>query len=130
MAPGDQEFWRVSNSGSDTIVDLQVLFDGVPQSILIVGIDGVPVNSQDGTQPGRLIPVTHFHLPPASRVEFLVNSPPSNVQVAQLTTQLINTGPLGDEDPARREQAGREIGGAARGTAAALMAPEHLPPSA
>jgi FtsP/CotA-like multicopper oxidase with cupredoxin domain len=101
MAPGAQEFWRLSNSASDSILDLQVVFDGVPQTFQIVGIDGVPVNSQDGTQPGALIPVTHFHLPPASRVEFLVNAPPPTVQVAQLMTQLINTGPLGDEDPAR-----------------------------
>jgi FtsP/CotA-like multicopper oxidase with cupredoxin domain len=100
MAPGTQEFWRVSSSVSDAILDLQVVFNGTAQTIQIVGIDGVPVNSQDGTQPGALIPVTHFRLPPASRVEFLVNAPPANVQ-AQLVTQLINTGPLGDEDPAR-----------------------------
>jgi FtsP/CotA-like multicopper oxidase with cupredoxin domain len=101
MAAGDQEFWRVSNSGSDTILDLQVLFDGLPQTILIVGIDGVPVNSQDGAQPGQLIPATQFLLPPASRVEFLVNAPPSTVHLAQLITQNILTGPLGDDDPTR-----------------------------
>jgi FtsP/CotA-like multicopper oxidase with cupredoxin domain len=100
MVPGDTEFWRVSSSVSDAILNLQVVFNGVPQTIQIVGIDGVPVNSQDGTQPGALIPVTSFVLPPASRVEFLVNAPPANVQ-AQLITQLINTGPLGDEDPQR-----------------------------
>jgi FtsP/CotA-like multicopper oxidase with cupredoxin domain len=101
MAPGSQEFWRVSNSASDPILDLQVRFDGVAQTIQIVGIDGVPVNSQDGTQPGQLIAVTHFRLPPASRVEFLVNAPPSTVQVAQLVTQNIITGPNGDDDPTR-----------------------------
>jgi FtsP/CotA-like multicopper oxidase with cupredoxin domain len=101
MAPGTQEFWRVSNSASDSILNLQVLFDGVAQTIQITGIDGVPVNSQDGTQPGKLIPATSFLLPPASRVEFIVNAPPASVHVAQLITQLINTGPLGDEDPQR-----------------------------
>jgi FtsP/CotA-like multicopper oxidase with cupredoxin domain len=101
MVPGDQEFWRVSNSSSDTILDLQVQFDGVVQTIQIVGIDGVPVNSQDGTQPGQLIPVTHFLLPPASRVEFLINAPSSTVQVAQLITQNIISGPLGDDAPTR-----------------------------
>jgi FtsP/CotA-like multicopper oxidase with cupredoxin domain len=101
MAPGSQEFWRVSNSASDPILDLQVRFDGVAQTIQIVGIDGVPVNSQDGTQPGQLIPVTHFRMPPASRVEFLVNAPPSTVKVAQLVTQNIITGPNGDDDPTR-----------------------------
>ena len=100
MEPGSREFWRVSNSASNSILDLQVVFGGVAQTIQIVGIDAVPVNSQDGTQPGTLIPVTHFRLPPASRVEFIVNAPPANVQ-AQLITQLINTGPLGDEDPQR-----------------------------
>jgi len=101
MVPGDQEFWRVSNSGSDTILDLQVLFDGVAQTIQIVGIDAVPVNSQDGTQPGQLIPVTHFLMPPASRVEFLVKAPSPAVKVAQLITQNILTGPIGDADPTR-----------------------------
>jgi FtsP/CotA-like multicopper oxidase with cupredoxin domain len=101
MLPGEQQFWRISNSASDVILDLQVRFDGVPQTIQIVGIDGVPVNSQDGTQPGRLIPVSHFRLPPAARVEFLVNAPAPTVQVAQLVTQNILTGPLGDDDPTR-----------------------------
>jgi FtsP/CotA-like multicopper oxidase with cupredoxin domain len=101
MEPGERQFWRVSNSTSDVIQDLQVRFDGVPQTIQIVGIDAVPVNSQDGTQPGNLIPVTHFRLPPASRVEFLVNAPPSTVKVPQLVTQNINSGPLGDDAPTR-----------------------------
>jgi FtsP/CotA-like multicopper oxidase with cupredoxin domain len=101
MKPGSTEFWRISNSGSDVILDLEVLFDGVAQTIEVVGIDGVPVNSQDGTQPGSPIPVTHFRLPPASRVEFLVSAPSSTVKTAQLITQLINNGPQGDEDPER-----------------------------
>jgi FtsP/CotA-like multicopper oxidase with cupredoxin domain len=101
MAPGQQQFWRVSNSTSDVILDLQVRFDGVAQTIQIVGIDAVPVNSQDGTQPGRLIAVSHFRLPPAARVEFIVNAPASSVKVAQLVTQNIISGPLGDDAPTR-----------------------------
>lgn len=101
MAPGAQEFWRVSNSASNAILDLQVRFNGVAQTIKIVGIDGVPVNSQDGTQPGQLISATHFLLPPAARVEFLVNAPLPNVRVAQLVAQNVLTGPLGDNDPTR-----------------------------
>jgi FtsP/CotA-like multicopper oxidase with cupredoxin domain len=98
---GSTEFWRVVNSSADTILDLQVLYDGVPQTLQIVGIDAVPVNSQDGTQPGQLIPVTHFRVPPAARVEFLVSAPAPSVQVAQLVTNNINTGPQGDCDPTR-----------------------------
>jgi FtsP/CotA-like multicopper oxidase with cupredoxin domain len=101
MEPGEKQFWRLSNSTSDVILDLQVRFDGVPQAIQIVGIDAVPVNSQDGTQPGHLIPVSHFRLPPASRVEFIVNAPAPTVKVAQLVTQNIISGPLGDNAPTR-----------------------------
>jgi len=101
MEAGDRQFWRVSNSTADSILDLQVRFDGVPQTIEIVAIDGVPVNSQDGAQPGSLIQVTHFRLPPASRVEFVVNAPPAQCEKAQLVTQNINTGIDGDDNPTR-----------------------------
>ena len=54
MENGETQFWRVTNSTADTILDLQVMYDGVPQTMQIVGIDAVPVNSQDGTQPGQV----------------------------------------------------------------------------
>ncbi len=98
---GESQFWRVSNSSADTILDLQYVFDGVPQTLQLVGIDGVPVGSQDGTQPGQPIRVRHFRLPPAARVEFIVAAPPASVQLAQLITQGIDTGPIGDNDPQR-----------------------------
>jgi FtsP/CotA-like multicopper oxidase with cupredoxin domain len=98
---GEKQFWRVCNCTSDAPLDLAVRFDGVNQTIQLVGIDAVPVNSQDGTQPGSLIPVTHYRIPPAARVEFIVNAPSSTVKVAQLVAQLINSGPLGDNLPTR-----------------------------
>ena len=102
MEPGETQFWRVSNSASDTILDLQVQYDGVPQPLKVVAVDGVAVNSQDGTsEPGALITVTDFRLPPASRVEFLVEAPTANVQSAQLVTLNIPTGQNGDDDPNR-----------------------------
>jgi FtsP/CotA-like multicopper oxidase with cupredoxin domain len=101
MAPGELQFWRVTNSSADTILDLQLQFDGVAQTIDLVGIDGVPVNSQDSRQPGALIPVRHFRLPPAARVEFIVHAPSSSVKLAQLVTTSINTGQNGDCDPNR-----------------------------
>src|SRR5216684_6258633 len=101
MEAGEKQFWRVSNSTSDTILDLQVQFDGVPQTIQLVAVDGVAVNSQDGTQPGSLILVNHFRLPVASRVEFLVNAPPYSVSLAQLVTLNILSGANGDDAPNR-----------------------------
>jgi FtsP/CotA-like multicopper oxidase with cupredoxin domain len=101
MEQGERELWRVCNCTSDAPLDLQVRFDGVAQTIQIVGIDAVPVNSQDEFEPGDLIPVTHFRIPPAGRVEFIVNAPPSTVRRAQLVAQRIFSGPLGDNLPTR-----------------------------
>jgi FtsP/CotA-like multicopper oxidase with cupredoxin domain len=101
MRPGEQQFWRVCNCNSDAPLDLQVRFDGMPQTIQIVGIDAVPVNSQDENPAGPLIAVQNFRIPPASRVEFIVNAPPSTVKLAQLVTQFIYSGPLGDTLPTR-----------------------------
>jgi FtsP/CotA-like multicopper oxidase with cupredoxin domain len=101
MKRGGREFWRVANSSADTILDLQVLFDGAPQTMLLVGLDGVPVGSQDGTRPAKLIPVTNLRLPPASRMEFILTGPSSSVKKAQFMTRAITTGPFGDNDTAR-----------------------------
>jgi hypothetical protein len=101
MESGEKQFWRVTNSTADTILDLQEQFDGEPQTLRLVAIDGVAVNSQDGTQPADLISVTHFRLPPASRVEFIANAPPASVSLAQLVTLNILTGQNGDDDPNR-----------------------------
>ena len=101
MKPGETQFWRICNCTSDTILDLQLLFDGAPQRFDVVAIDGVPVNSQDGSQPGQPTPATNFILPPASRVEILAKAPASPSVQAQLVTNYINTGPAGDQDPTR-----------------------------
>jgi FtsP/CotA-like multicopper oxidase with cupredoxin domain len=101
MGNGAQEFWRVANASADTILDLQVVYDGAPQTLMVVGLDGVPVGSQDGTQLGTLIPLTHLRLPPASRMEFIITGPSARVKNAQFVTQAINTGPNGDNDTAR-----------------------------
>jgi FtsP/CotA-like multicopper oxidase with cupredoxin domain len=101
MPAGDRELFRVSNSCSDTILYLEYVFDGSPQTMQVVAIDGAPVNSQDGAQPGSPLPVTDVVLPPGARVEFIVSAPPTSVHLAQLVTLAINTGPLGDNDPLR-----------------------------
>ena len=101
IRPGERQFWRVSNSCADTVLDLQVVYDGVPQVIQIVGLDGVPTGSQDGTSTGTLVPVTDVRVPPASRVEFIVNGPALSVQNAIFQTLFVNTGPAGDNDPQR-----------------------------
>jgi FtsP/CotA-like multicopper oxidase with cupredoxin domain len=92
MRPGEKEFWRVVNASADGVLDLQYVFDGVPQQLQLVAVDGVPLNSQDGSGPGALTSVTHFSLPPASRVEFIVSPPSPQVQLAQLITLRVYGG--------------------------------------
>lgn len=101
VPPNAPQFWRVANTSADTILDLRVVYDQVPQTLYLVAIDGVPVNSQDGTGPSSFVPVTNFRLPPASRVEFVVDMPPADVGLAMLLTNNIDTGPDGDCDPTR-----------------------------
>ena len=101
VTPGQQELWRVVNAAADTVADLQLVFDGKAQPLQVVGLDGVPNGSQDGTGQGQVVTVTHILIPPAGRAEFVVSAPPSTVKSAALVTQAIDTGPIGDFDPKR-----------------------------
>jgi FtsP/CotA-like multicopper oxidase with cupredoxin domain len=101
MTPNEKEFWRVANASADTILDLQLTYDGVAQPLQLVALDGVPVGSQDGTERGKLISVTDLRLPPASRMEFIMTGPSRSVKSAKFQTQDIDTGPNGDNDTAR-----------------------------
>ncbi|MBV8731354.1 MAG: multicopper oxidase domain-containing protein [Acidobacteriia bacterium] len=101
MRPGEKQFWRVLNAAADTILDLQLQFDGVPQTVQIAALDGVPTGSQDGTRQGKLVPATHILIPPAGRAEFIVTGPAPGVRSATLYTLNIDTGPDGDSDPMR-----------------------------
>jgi FtsP/CotA-like multicopper oxidase with cupredoxin domain len=101
MQAGEQQLWRVSNSSADSILDLQVVFDGVPQNLQIVALDGVPTGSQDGTGQGQIVNAKDILIPTAGRAEFIVNAPSDSVKSATLVTLGINTGPDGDNDPQR-----------------------------
>jgi FtsP/CotA-like multicopper oxidase with cupredoxin domain len=96
--PGQQELWRVANTGADSILDLQYLINGTAQTVQIVAIDGYPIASGSSGQQSES--ETSVLLPPGARAEFLVTTP--NVgDHAQLVTQYWNTGPDGDSNPAR-----------------------------
>jgi FtsP/CotA-like multicopper oxidase with cupredoxin domain len=96
--PGQQELWRVANTAADTILDLQYVVNGTPQTMQVVAIDGYPIASGSSGQTSEN--ETSIILPPGARAEFVVTTPNVNDQ-AQLTTQYWNTGPDGDYDPTR-----------------------------
>jgi FtsP/CotA-like multicopper oxidase with cupredoxin domain len=66
-----------------------------------VALDGVPVNSQDGTTPGSTISQKDVLIAPAGRAEFIVTAPSATVKNAVFQTLNIDTGPAGDNDPTR-----------------------------
>lgn len=101
MKPLEKQFWRVLNASADTLLDLQLLYDGVPQPLQIVALDGVPTGSQDATTIGKTVTQTHIFLATAGRAEFIVTAPASTVKTARLVTLNVDTGPDGDNDPQR-----------------------------
>src|SRR6201999_3372772 len=67
MKAGERRLWRVVNASADTIIDLQMQYDGTPQPLQIVALDGVATGSQDGTRKGKLLARTDILLAPAAR---------------------------------------------------------------
>jgi FtsP/CotA-like multicopper oxidase with cupredoxin domain len=101
MQRGEKQFWRVVNATADTVLDLQVQYDGVPQPLQVIGLDGVPVGSQDGAGKGKSFTATDILLATAARAEFIVTAPGPSVKHATFLTLNVDTGPIGDNDPQR-----------------------------
>jgi FtsP/CotA-like multicopper oxidase with cupredoxin domain len=101
VKPGRREFWRVVNAGADTISDLVLKYDGVDQPMQVVALDGVPTGSQDGTGTGKAVWMKHILLPPAGRAEFIITTPTTSVKQAVFTSNRVDVGPAGDNDPTR-----------------------------
>ena len=98
--PNEQQFWRMANTAADTYFNLQVIYDGIPQQLGLVAMDGVPINT-NGQPKDQTIPVTHILLPPGGRAEFIITGPGSSVKDASLLTLKYDRGQVGDNDPLR-----------------------------
>jgi len=91
MEPGAIEFWRVINAGADANYDLQILYDGVPQPIDVIAIDGVAMGAVPASEPRP----TSYYLCGGRRVEILVHGPGAGVKDARLVTLVTDNGPAG-----------------------------------
>jgi len=99
VRPAQRELWRVLNASAITYLNLAVLAGTAPQSLGIVGIDGVPLGFGDG--PGPAVQWSdHIGIPPGGRAEFLVTTPPVGVR-GLLVTRSVDTGQGGENDPNR-----------------------------
>jgi FtsP/CotA-like multicopper oxidase with cupredoxin domain len=101
MQPSQQQFWRVLNASADTPIDVQLVYDGVVQSLSVVGLDGVPTGSQDGGGQGTPITETDILIPPAGRAEFVMTGPSASVSSATFITLPVNMGTAGASVPQR-----------------------------
>ena len=89
MKPGEKQFWRVANATIQDFMPLQVLFNGKPQQLQLIALDGYPLKKprfQDT-----------ILLPPAGRAEFIVKAPPNGVG-AVFQTAAYSTGITGNPD--------------------------------
>jgi len=93
VEPGKRQFWRLVNAAANTIFNLQILYNNVPQPVEVFAIDGVPLNEGSITE-------DVVFLPPGARAEFVLTTP-SKGQSAQFVTLKYDPGPAGDRAPAR-----------------------------
>jgi FtsP/CotA-like multicopper oxidase with cupredoxin domain len=92
-APDEQQFWRIVNAAADRYVDLEL----TGGSFDIVALDGMPLAYHDPQHLTRR--VDHVLVPPAGRVEAIVNGPRLGAP-SVLRTRCVDTGPDGDANPA------------------------------
>ena len=99
MKPQETQLWRVLNASAITYLNLQLIFNDLPQSVQAVAMDGVPLNA-NGLGGAGFIWLNHIGIPPGGRAEFVVKGPAEGVN-AFLLTRSVNTGPAGENDPVR-----------------------------
>ena len=103
LRPGERQLWRLLNASSVTYLNLAVMtHNGArfrPQFLGIVAIDGVPLAAANR----QSVPLqwrSSIIVSPGSRVEFIMVGPPQATD-AVLVTRSVDTGELGENDPAR-----------------------------
>lgn len=99
IKPDERQLWRVLNASAITYLNLEVLFNRVPQPLGLVALDGVPLN-ENGKSEDSVNWQTHLGVPPGARMEFIVRGPPLGV-TGLFVTRSVDTGPGGENDPNR-----------------------------
>ncbi|HXW17163.1 MAG TPA: multicopper oxidase domain-containing protein [Candidatus Acidoferrales bacterium] len=126
MKPEERELWRVVNASGITYLNLQVLFNRVPQPLGLVALDGVPL-SENGTTREFVDWQTHLGVPPGGRVEFIVKGPARGVS-ALFVTRTVDTGAGGENDPNRALAIIKSPEDAPEPRSRLAASPEPLPP--
>jgi FtsP/CotA-like multicopper oxidase with cupredoxin domain len=127
VRPDERQLWRILNASAVTYLDLQVVVGNQPQSLGVVSLDGVPIN-ENGMAQDRILWADHVFLPPSGRVEWIFKGLPKGAS-ARLITRSVDTGPAGENDPARPIAAIAASSEAPETRSRLVAAPVPLPPS-
>jgi len=92
IKPHEKQFWRVANASTQLFLALQLQYSTVPQKMLLIAVDGVPLKTPEY--------VTTIPMAPAARAEFVMEGPDAG-QDAQFDTLAVNTGPVGNPNVAQ-----------------------------
>lgn len=85
--PAEKQFWRVVNSSAKFFLTLQLQSHGAAKPLKLIAFDGVPLSAARD--------VKKVTIPPAGRVEFIMQGPPLSAS-EQFMNLAYNTGPTGD----------------------------------
>jgi FtsP/CotA-like multicopper oxidase with cupredoxin domain len=125
MRPGERQLWRVLNASAITYLNLEVLYNRLPQPLGLVAMDGVPIDQNGAGEP--VSQQTHLGVPPGARVEFILQGPPEGV-AGLLVTRTVDTGPGGENDPNRALATIVASSSVAEPQSTLPRTPEPLPP--
>jgi len=89
MKPNEKQFWRVANATIQDFMPLQFWFNGKPQKMEVIALDGYPL-AKPRFEDTILVP-------PAGRAEFIVQAPPENNEAIFIALNY-STGPTGNPD--------------------------------
>jgi len=89
MKPKEKQFWRVANATIQDFMPLQLWFNGQPQEMELIALDGYPL-AKPRFEKTILVP-------PAGRAEFIVQGPAENNEAVFMSLGY-STGPTGNPD--------------------------------
>ena len=127
MKPGERQLWRILNASAVTYLNLALLYQGNPQKLGIVAMDGVPINMSPVAD-NAVEWKDHIGIPPGARVEFIVTGPPAGV-TGLFVTRTVDTGQGGENDPNRALAVVHATPNAAEPRSRLNAKPTPLPPT-
>jgi FtsP/CotA-like multicopper oxidase with cupredoxin domain len=95
IASGETDYYRLTNTSSDTILDVVATVNGNPANIMVASRDSVPLVYANGQPTYQPVAFDHVFVPPAGRFEYFLTGTNPGDQIL-FTTLTIDSGCWGD----------------------------------